>query len=51
MLNQVQQSEYAAHDKLFLVRVNEEGKQRILNGLTQLEGETHFGGRLESDKY
>ena len=43
-------SEYAAHDKLFLVRVNEEGKNVFLTDYT-IEGETHFGGRLESDKY
>ena len=42
-------SEYA-HDKLFLVRVNEEGKNVFLTDYT-IEGETHFGGRLESDKY
>jgi len=44
------QSEYPAHDKLFLVRVNEEGKNVFLTDYT-IEGETHFGGRLESDKY
>ena len=43
-------SEYAAHDKLFLVRVNEEGKNVFLTDYT-IEGETHFGGRLEDDKY
>ena len=42
--------EYPAHDKLFLVRVNEEGKNVFLTDYT-IEGETHFGGRLESDKY
>ena len=44
------QNEYVAHDKLFLVRVNEEGKNVFLTDYT-IEGETHFGGRLESDKY
>ena len=44
------QSEYAAHDKLFLVRVNEEGNNVFLTDYT-IEGETHFGGRLEDDKY
>ena len=44
------QSEYAAHDKLFLVRVNDEGNNIFLNDYT-IEGETHFGGRLDNDKY
>ena len=44
------QSEYAAHDKLFLVRVDQEGKNIFLTDYT-IEGETHFGGRLEDDKY
>jgi len=44
------QIEYAAHDKLFLVRVNEEGNNVFLTDYT-IEGETHFGGRLDSDKY
>ena len=44
------QSEYEAHDKLFLVRVNKEGKNVFLTDYT-IEGETHFGGRLEDDKY
>jgi hypothetical protein len=43
-------SEYAAHDKLFLVRVDEEGKNVFLTDYT-IEGETHFGGSLEVDKY
>jgi hypothetical protein len=44
------QNEYAAHDKLYLVRVNEEGNNVFLTDFT-IEGETHFGGRLEVDKY
>jgi hypothetical protein len=44
------QSEYAAHDKLFLVRVNEDGNNVFLTDYS-VEGETHFGGRLENDKY
>ena len=44
------QSEYAAHDKLFLVRVNNEGNNVFLTDYT-IEGETHFGGRLEDNKY
>jgi hypothetical protein len=44
------QSEYAAHDKLFLVRVDQQGTNVFLTDYT-MEGETHFGGRLEGDKY
>jgi hypothetical protein len=44
------QNEYVAHDKLFLVRVNEEGNNVFLTDFT-IEGETHFGGRLDNDKY
>ena len=44
------ESEYAAHDKLFLVRVNQQGNNIFLTDLT-VEGETHFGGRLENNKY
>jgi len=44
------QSEYAAHEKLFLVRVNEEGKNVFLTDFT-IEGETHFGGKLKDDKF
>ena len=44
------QSEYAAHDKLFLVRVNDEGDNVFLTDYT-IEGETHFGGRLDNEKY
>ena len=44
------QSEYEAHDKLFLVRVDQDGKNVFLTDYT-IEGETHFGGRLEDDKY
>ena len=49
-VNEGSQTEYAAHDKLFLVRVNEEGNNVFLTDFT-IEGETHFGGRLEDDKY
>ena len=50
-VEQNSQSEYtAAHDKLFLVRVNEEGNNVFLTDYT-IEGETHFGGRLDNDKY
>ncbi len=43
-------SDYKAHDKLFLVRVNEEGKNVFLSDYT-VEGETHFGGVLKDDSY
>jgi hypothetical protein len=49
-VEQASQSEYAAHNKLFLVRVDQEGKSVFLTDYT-IEGETHFGGRLEGDKY
>ena len=49
-VNEGSQAEYAAHDKLFLVRVNEEGNNVFLTDFT-IEGETHFGGRLDDDKY
>jgi len=44
------QNDYAAHEKLFLVRVNNEGNNIFLTDYT-IEGETHFGGRLEDNKY
>ncbi len=44
------QIDYAAHDKLFLVRVNDQGKNVFLTDYT-IEGETHFGGRLEGYTY
>jgi hypothetical protein len=44
------QSEYEAHDKLVLVRVDNEGNNVFLTDFT-LEGETHFGGKLEGDIY
>ena len=44
------QSEYAAHDKLFLVRVDEEGNNIFLSDYT-IERETHFGGNLENERY
>lgn len=49
-VEQGSQSKYAAHDKLFLVRVDQEGGNVFLPDLI-IEGETHFGGRLENDKY
>ena len=49
-VEQGSQSEYTAHDKLFLVRVNEQGNNVFLIDYT-IEGETHFGGRLEKNNY
>ena len=49
-VNEGSQVEYAAHDKLFLVRVNEQGNNVFLNDYT-IEGEAHFGGRLEDNKF
>ncbi len=44
------QEEYEAHEKLFLVRVNEDGENIYLLDYT-IEGETYFGGSLENSKY
>jgi len=45
------QSEYEeAHEKLVLVRVDNEGSNVFLTDFT-IEGETHFGGKLEGDIY
>ena len=45
------QSEYEeAHEKLVLVRVDNEGNNVFLTDFT-LEGEAHFGGKLEGDIY
>ena len=42
--------EYEAHEKLVLVRVDNEGSNVFLTDFT-IEGETHFGGKLEGDIY
>ena len=44
------QDEYEAHEKLVLVRVNNEGNNVFLTDFT-VEGETHFGGKLDGDIY
>ena len=44
------QSEYEAHEKLVLVRVDNEGSNVFLTDFT-VEGETHFGGISEEDVY
>ena len=44
------QSEYEAHEKLVLVRVDNEGSNVFLTDFT-VEGETHFGGKLDGDIY
>ena len=49
-VNEGSQVEYAAHDKLFLVRVNDQGNNVFLTDYT-IEGEVHFGGRLEDNKF
>jgi len=43
-------SEYIEHEKLFLVRVNNEGNNIFLTDFT-LEGDVNFGGNLENNKY
>ena len=43
------QIEYAAHKRLLLGRVNQDGNNVTLPDL--LEGDTHFGGFLDNDKY
>ncbi len=44
------QSGYEAHEKLVLVRVNNEGNNVFLTDFL-VEGETHFGGKLQEDIY
>jgi hypothetical protein len=43
-------SEYEAHEKLVLVRVNDEGNNVFLTDFT-LEGDAYFGGNLENSRY
>ena len=45
------QSEYAAHDQLVLFRVDQEGNSMVFLPDLQIEGATHFGGRLEDNRY
>ena len=44
------QTDYQAHDKLALVRVNEEGNNVFLSDYTN-EGDAYFGGDLIDNKY
>ncbi len=44
------QDQYAAHEKLFLVRLDQEGTTLFLRDFIA-EGEAHFGGFLADDKY
>jgi hypothetical protein len=44
------QSEYDAHEKLVLVRVNNEGENIFLSDFT-IEGDAHFGGNIEDNQY
>jgi hypothetical protein len=46
----ISSSEYEAHEKLVLVRVNDEGNNVFLSDFT-LEGDAYFGGNLENSKY
>ena len=44
------QTQYAAHEKLVLVRVDDEGNNIFLSDLT-IEGDTYFGGGLQDNSY
>jgi len=44
------QDQYAAHEKLFLVRLDQEGTTLFLRDFIA-EGEAHFGGFLADEKY
>ena len=44
------QDKYLAHDKLFLARIDEDNNVLNLIDYT-IEGESHYGGRLENDTY
>ena len=44
------QLEYKAHDKLALVRVSDQGDNIFLDDFI-IDGDEHFGGKLENDKY
>jgi len=43
-------AEYAPHNRMYLVRVDEDGKDYFLTDYI-IEGEEHFGGFLENGKY
>ena len=49
-LNPVDNLDYPSHEKLFLVRVNENNENIFLTDYIA-EGEVHFGGTLEGDEY
>ena len=49
-IEQGSQNEYQAHEKLVLVRVNENGNNVFLSDFT-VEGEAYFGGVLNDGKY
>ena len=44
------QSKYQAHERLVLVRLNEDGENVFLSDLI-VEGDDYFGGDLDSDRY
>ena len=49
-LSENSQYEFDAHDKLVLVRVDENGNNVFLSDFV-LEGDQYFGGYLDQDKY
>tara|TARA_E500000331_G_C17268245_1_gene717981 strand:- start:1673 stop:2932 length:1260 start_codon:yes stop_codon:yes gene_type:complete len=49
-LDGTQIAEYAPHNRMYLVRVDEDGKDYFLTDYI-IEGEGHFGGFLENGKY
>jgi hypothetical protein len=44
------QTEYSAHDKLVLVRINQDGDNVFLSDFT-IGGDVYFGGNLENERY
>ena len=49
-LDGTQIAEYAPHNRMYLVRVDQDGKDYFLTDYI-IEGEGHFGGFLENGKY
>ena len=49
-IKQGSQTQYAAHEKLVLVRVNDDGNNIFLSDLT-IEGDTYFGGGIQDNSY
>jgi hypothetical protein len=44
------QTEYSAHEKLVLVRINQDGDNVFLSDFT-IGGDVYFGGNLENERY